>query len=79
MRRKASPSASTRTPQDGAAQAKVKPTQRAARIKGNMTRAPGTKLVAANVQLRVPVLMSLAQMKQPPKTTNGSAVAYPSV
>src|SRR5208337_967476 len=30
MRRKASPSASTRTPHDGAAQAKVKPTQRAA-------------------------------------------------
>jgi hypothetical protein len=60
MRRKATPSASTRTPQDGAAQAKVKPTQRAARIKGNMTRAPRTKLVAANVQLRVPVSMSLA-------------------
>src|SRR5271165_3654686 len=59
MRQKPTPSASARTSQGRAPQAKVRPTQRAPRIKGSMTRAPRTKLVAANVQLKVPVSTSL--------------------
>lgn len=54
-----------------APQAKVKPTQQAIRIKGNMIIVPRTKLAAANVQLRVSGSMSLAYMNEPPKTTTG--------
>ena len=63
----------------GPRSSKIMPTRRTPGAKDKMTRTSRTRLAAANVQLIIPLSMSLAKLNKPPNTMNGNAVATPRV